>query len=64
MEGIGVQDALCYGRQVGESRNESSREGCVCRMNLLLKSPGREVLLEVEKEGKNECQASSWQVYK
>ena len=64
MEGIGVQDALCFRRQVGESRNESRREGCDCRMDLLRKSPGKEILLEVEKEKQNEHQAPSWQVYK
>lgn len=64
MEGIGVQDTLCYGRQVGESRNESSREGCDCRMDILHKSPGKDILLEAEKEKKTECQAPSWQVYK
>lgn len=51
-------------KQLGESSNESSREGHDCRMGLLHKSPGKEVLLEVEKEKKSEQQAPCWQVYK
>lgn len=63
-EGVGVEAALCYGRQVGESRNESSRKGCDCRMDFLPKSPGKEILLELEKEKGNEREAPGWQVCK
>lgn len=46
MEGM-VYKRHCY---------ESRREGHDCKMDLLHKSPGKEVLLEVEKEKKSEQQ--------
>lgn len=45
--------------QVGESSNESRKEGHDCKIDLLHGSPEKEVLLEVKRRKVN-----SWQVYK
>lgn len=63
-EGTGVGDASSYKRQVGENQNKTRGEGCNCGADLLFKNLEKEILLEVEQEKNNACQAPPWQAHK